>query len=329
MILPRTGDLLLIWDSQRPRSKQDDLGMSELGGCRKAAGFRLARYPRAEMSGSVQAVMGTAIHEAAAQVMADLRERGVIPADTLIEEELRFGGVLGHADVIVPPIVRDIKTVGFKAQLDDYRLNGPPVRHVWQVSLYAAAAIRRGMKITTVQLDYLERGSGDTWLWEAPFMIDSVRSALDWLRTVQETPLDMLSRDYAPESAVCEHCPFSGPCWEGGVPRRDPRSVMYVEDPDAAMWMDQLERARADRKAAEKLEAEAKGALDALRPNDKGSAEVDVGEAEKNLRFTVSETERLDADQVRQDYARAGGGAPYKASSSVKLTFVPKPDITE
>lgn len=37
-----TADLLLEWDRSRPRSRQRELGWSELGGCRRRAGYRLA-----------------------------------------------------------------------------------------------------------------------------------------------------------------------------------------------------------------------------------------------------------------------------------------------
>ena len=301
--------------------------MSELGGCRRATGYRLAGYPAGEPKGSLQAIMGTATHDAVTVVLKDMRKRGDIPPGSVIDELVVFGGVKGHPDLYVDPIVRDVKTLGYGAQLDKYRADGPPTRHRWQAHTYGAALRLAGHRVTTVQLGYIVRDSGDTWLFEEPFSVDLVRDAFDWLRNVRETELDFLPRDYRPDSVVCKSCPFYDPCWGQGVPERDPLSVLYLEDPDALKWQGRLEDAKARKKAAEDEESEARGALDALRPNAKGRGEVAITGASKNLRWTVSPTGRMDTDEVKADYARAGTKPPLKAGETVKLSLVapPKP----
>ena len=258
-----------------------------------------------------------------------MRDQGLIPASSVINEEVRFGGLIGHPDLYVNGVLRDIKTIGYDAQLANYRLNGPPRRHLWQVQTYAAALILSERPVQTVQLDYLVRDSGNSWMWEGPFDYAAVREAMMWLELVQQTPLEYLARDFAPDSAQCRHCPFFGSCWDGHVLDRDERSVMLVEDRDAVGWVKRLEDARDRLKSAKADESLAKGALDALRPNDEGRGEVRLDGYEKTLRWTVSARKNLDADAVRADYARGGGKPPLTSSSSVKLELLaPRDDVT-
>jgi len=110
---------------------------------------------------------------------------------------------------------------------------------------------------------------------------------------------------------------------------RDERSVLLVDDEDAIQWALRLEVARARIKDAKEEEALAKGALDGLRPNDKGRGEVQLDGYPKILRWTVSSRNNLDADAVRADYARGGAKPPLTASSSVKLELLaPKTEET-
>ncbi len=325
--IPSTADLLLRADWERPRSKQTALGMSDLGGCRRRAGYQLAGQPPEKPSGSVQAVIGTSVHDTADKALRMMRDTGLLPASSVINEEVRFGGLIGHPDLYVDGVLRDIKTIGYDAQLANYKLNGPPRRHLWQVMTYAAALIVTDRPVHTVQLDYLVRDSGNSWLWEGPFDYQAAREAMMWLELVQHTPLEYLARDYAPDSAQCRHCPFFNACWDGHVLDRDERSVMLVEDRDAVGWAKRLEDARSRLKAAKDDEALAKGVLDALRPNDQGRGEVQLDGYPKTLRWTVSSRKNLDAEAVRQDYARGGSKPPLTASSSVKLELLaPKDD---
>lgn len=319
-----TAELLLAWDQMRPRSRQRQFGMSELGGCRRRAGYRLAGVEPTNTGGSVQAVMGTAVHEAVAIVLRDLQQHGTVPADDLIEAEVTFAGILGHLDryEAATATLRDVKTTTDR-WLAKMRTTGEPVTsHLWQVSGYAAALIAAGRPVRRVGIDYLARDTGAEWRWEAPFDPRHVRDALDWVRTVRETELKFLPRDHEPDSSFCRHCPFFDTCWDGGVPGRDPRSVLFVDNPDAAGWIDRLLTAREDKADAERREAEAKGALDALRPNDSGVELVDVGHPGGVVKFTVSTSTRIDVDAVRKEYAATGAKPPVKQSQSVRVEIV-------
>lgn len=322
--IPSTAELLLKADWERPRSKQKGMGVSDLGGCRRQAGYKLHGQQPEKPSGSVQAVIGTAVHDKVDAELVVMRDAGIIPANSVINEEVWFGGLRGHPDLYVDGILRDTKTVGYDAQLASYQLKGPPRRHLWQVMTYAAALIVTDRPVHTVQLDYLVRDSGNSWMWEGPFDYQIVREAMLWLDLIRQTPLEYLARDYAPDSVQCQHCPFFNACWDGHVIDRDERSVLLVEDGDAVAWALRLEEARARLKDAKDVEALAKGALDALRPNTEGRGEVQLDGFGKTLRWTVSRRRTLDSDQVKADYARNGAQPPLTSSTSVKLELLAK-----
>lgn len=319
-----TADLLLEWDRRRPRSKQTAFGMSELGGCRRRAGYRLAGVEPTNFGGSLQAVMGTGIHDAVSNVYVELQAEGLIPAGDLVEYEVEFAGILGHLDRYEDATASliDVKTTS-QRWLDKLKVNGPERSHLWQTSGYAAALISQGLKVRRIVVDYLARDTGNEWRWVGKFDPQHVRDALAWVSEVRSTELNYLPRDYQPDSAWCEHCPFRDLCWEGAIPDRDPRSVLYVEDPDAGRWATQLEAARAAKKTAEASEKEARGALDALRPNTAGVDFVAVPGFGKALKFTVTTPERLDGVQIRKDYAAAGRPVPVKpGKAEVRLELV-------
>lgn len=320
-----TADLLLEWDRSRPRSQQTAFGMSELGDCRRRAGYRLAGVAPTNHGGSLQAVMGTAIHEAAAAVLKAQQAAGLIPADDLIEHEVSFAGILGHLDryEAATASLIDIKTTSDR-WLQKLKVQGPSRSHLWQTHGYAAALIAEDRKVKQIVIDYLARDTGEQWRWTGRFDPQHMRDALEWVTEVRNTELDFLARDHQPDSAWCQHCPFRDLCWEGAVTDRDPRSVLFVEDPDAAAWARKLEDSRGRKKAAEADEKEAKGALDAIRPNTAGVELVAVPGFDKALKYTVSFPERLDGVQVRKDYAAAGRPVPTKKSpkGEVKLELV-------
>lgn len=314
-----TADLLLDYDQTRPRSLQRELGWSDVGGCRKRAGFWLAGVEPTDTSGSLPAAMGTLIHDGAAKARAKARPHA------LIEHEVRFAGILGHLDWYEDPELGDLKTTS-QRQLDRYMADGPDRDQIWQINGYAAGMIRQGHTVHRLVLDFLARDTGNTWQWTGQPDPQQVRDALAWVDGVRSVPLDMLGRDHKPTSARCQGCPFRTPCWDGAVTDRDPRSVIYAESPDAVAWAEQLRQAKADKSDAQKREDEAKGVLDALRPNTRGKSDVvDIGMPGVGLRWTISPTGQLDNDQVRADYAEAGLKPPKSSSTRTTLSFAALP----
>lgn len=317
-----TAELLLEWDRRRPRSLQTEFGMSELGDCRRRAGYRLAGVQPSGPGGSVQAVMGTVLHEAVAGVLREMQAEGLISPTALIEHQVEFAGILGHLDLFDEPEVTDTKSTSSR-WLQKLKVNGPSRQHIWQTHGYGAALIAEGRTVRRINIDYIARDTGEQWRASMPFDPRHVKDALAWVAEVRNTELDFLARDHEPDGPFCQHCPFFDRCWEGGVADRDRRSVLYVEDPDAAGWALKLDEARARKKLAEADEAQAKGALDALRPGD-DTATIRVPGYDQDLRWVVSYPTRLDTTQIRRDYKAAGRPVPEKRAekATVRLELV-------
>jgi hypothetical protein len=260
-----TSELLLRHDQKRARSRQKALGMSEIGGCERRAGYRLAGFAPTNPGGSVQAMLGTAIHDVVAAEMAEVAEPG-----DLVEYEVSFAGVLGHLDryEAATQTVVDVKTTSSR-WLEHIKLHGPDENHRWQIHLYGAALAVEGTSVKRVRIDYLARDTAEEWTWDATFQVQEVRAALAWLDLVRKSDVEMLPRRYTPESGMCRSCPYLDACWP--IPAEASRgrmSVLFADDPDAGRWAAELWQAREDRKAAAEREKRARGALEAVRPGD-------------------------------------------------------------
>ena len=114
-------------ENSRARSKQVQIGPSELGGCRRKVWYRLNDQPETN-DGELKlaAIMGTAIHNAIEHAL-DGRE------DLMIETEVEYNGMKAHIDLFIPSSgdVVDWKTV--KKQNLSYF---PSQQQRWQVQVY-------------------------------------------------------------------------------------------------------------------------------------------------------------------------------------------------
>lgn len=269
--MPTTSQMLLEWDRMRVRSMQRAIGWSEIGGCRKRAGYRLAGTEPSNPSGSVQAVLGTAIDDAVNQV--------AVKAGMVQQQSIEFAGITGHFDRLEhsdpdpspdakPDTVVDVKTVGTDRWLEHIELHGASEANRFQIHAYAAGLLMQGYPIRWVRLDYIARDTGREWAWRERFSPTVVKDALYWVRRVRELDLEMLPRDYEPASAFCRSCPFQKPCWGDQTGDRDPRAVIYAERPDAAEWAERLFHIRATKAKLADEEEHVRGVLDGLRPDD-------------------------------------------------------------
>jgi hypothetical protein len=259
-----TSQLLLLADSVRPRTLQRGIGMSDLGSCRRRVGYKLAGTEPVNHVGNIQAVIGSAVHDMIANILLEIAEPG-----DLVEHPVEFAGIPGHVDRYEADTQTAIDTKTTSARwLEHIKIHGPEYGQVWQLSTYAAALINQGTPVKHIRLEFLARDTGEEYLWSKPFDPEDVRDALMWLKVVRDSDVDMLPRDYEPDSVYCKGCPFGGAdggiCWDGHVVGRDLRSVLYVEDPDADKWAEQLAQSREAKKTAAALESRAKGALSAV-----------------------------------------------------------------
>jgi hypothetical protein len=326
--LPTTTELLLAWDARRPRSLQSEMGMSKLGSCRRQAGYHLQGWPQDEeyKPRKIQAVLGTAIHET-----AKAAARMFLPRARAESLEVHFAGLKGHPDLYLDGVLRDIKTLGYSIQLQNRQQLGPTRQDRWQSHTYAAALIMEGMEVHTIEIDYIARDSGDEWIFSEPFDMGAVEEAMAWLEDVRTADIAMLPRDFRPESVTCQDCPWFRECWQA-EPGRDPRSVLFYDNPDAADWGRKLKDAQARYKAAEGDVRDAKGALDVLRTVSRpGEKEyVAVPGLEEEIRFAVNRGKRsFDGAQIAIDYKNAGARPPMQVGEPVITVALVKPKPRE
>lgn len=250
--------------------------MSEVGTCRRYAGYRLAHTPPSDAGGSVVAAIGSAVHDALDDILGQLAEAGEMPGIQLTRE-VRYAGLVGHFDRFEDGVICDSKTTSSR-WLEQILLNGPDLRHLYQVHLYGAALVKEGHEVKGVQIDYLARDTGQEWSYHGPFLPGRyVREALQWLKNVRETPLEMLPRDYLPSSTVCHTCRFASICWPYGLEGRGAAKVLMTQVGGAAKAAQDLWEARQAKKAAEEKEKVARAALEDARPLE-GVGLVDAGE---------------------------------------------------
>jgi hypothetical protein len=329
MSLPSATEILLAYDAARPRSQQAEVGMSQLGACRRQTGYMLRGTPPDEdfRESGTQAVLGTAIHEVLAEGL-----RLLVPEAHAEKLTVHFGGLMGHPDVYHDGVLRDYKTLGYSIQVESRRQRGPQQRERWQAHTYAAALIIGGFPVHTVQLDYIARDGGEEYLFEEPFDAVAVAEAMNWLEDVRVTEVALLERDYRPDSAVCKGCKFFTQCWQ--MPRgREERTVLFLDNPDIAHWAHQLEAAQKAGKKAGEDEKDARGALEALRTVSRpGQKEyIAVPGLDKVIRISMNKGRRTpDMPQIANDYKRAGARPPTRTGDPVvKIALVKPPKETD
>jgi hypothetical protein len=245
------------------RSRQTALGASELGTCRRRTAYRLAGTVETNPGGGMTAALGTWIHKGALDVLR--REYGA-----LIEVRLASPLICGKADALYPDagVVEDVKTKGryvYAQTLD----TGPRIGELFQVHVYGwllreghIADRRRGyptgpVPVDTVRLRFIDRDTGASHPWEAPYDPQVTAEALGWLAGVLE-PLETGGPDAVPRdgdgpgvSKICGFCPFADLCWPQPLgPDPNTRQSLQIRD-DAELAAAAAEYDRGRRMAAE------------------------------------------------------------------------------
>jgi hypothetical protein len=266
-------------DAARPRSRQVKLGCSEIGGCRRYAGYRLHGVARTDPPGEKRAAaLGTWIHKGVQAVM-------VQAFDAFDEVAVETPDLLSSSDLYFPDgVVEDDKTCD-DMMLPGYMEHGPPRRHWWQVMKYADL-IRQGLfastetrlagpqLVTDVRIRYIGRSRGGEHVVQEPFDPDVVAEADAWLEEVKSyADPDGLPQDEPGPgiSYICDSCPFATRCW--GPERADGRrrqANMVRDDADVRAALEEYAAARAVESEAKRRKARARALLDAAQPGTYG-----------------------------------------------------------
>lgn len=214
-------------DAARPRSLQQAVGWSEVGGCRAAIGFRLDGAFTTDDTDTWAAQRGTAIHEYLGPILAAPGVR--------IEVETEYRGIPGHADIVEPDAVDDIKTTTLansKLWAGDHSLLRP--KRI-QAHGYAAGLVDAGelpedctVRLLVVPVD----GTfADWWAYEEPFDRALADEGADRLEDVRAR---LAAGEPLPKDkpyAFCEKwCSFFSLCREA----EDTKVLPVITDPEAA-----------------------------------------------------------------------------------------------
>jgi CRISPR/Cas system-associated exonuclease Cas4 (RecB family) len=205
-------DLLMksLYDIEngRGRSKQKQIGPSELGGCRRKVWYRLNDQP--ETNGGelkLAAIMGTAIHSAIEKALAG-------KDNLMIETEVEYSGMKAHIDLFIPETgdVIDWKTVKTK-NLSYF----PSQQQRWQVQVYGYLLDKSGkgkpqqVNLVAIARDGDER---DIKVHSEPYDEKIALEALNWLEAIkvaEEAPAPEKDESY------CKfYCKYFDPSGEVG-----------------------------------------------------------------------------------------------------------------
>ena len=201
-------DALYHKENSRGRSKQKQIGPSELGGCRRKVWYKLNDQP--ETNGGelkLAAIMGTAIHAAIEKALSKNK-------DILIETEVEYSGMKAHIDLFIPESgdVIDWKTTKVK-NLSYF----PTQQQRWQVQVYGYLLDKSGkgkpqrVNLVAIPRDGDER---DIKVHSEPYDESIALDALNWLEAIkvaEEAPAP--ERD---ESYCRFYCKYFDPSGEIG-----------------------------------------------------------------------------------------------------------------
>ena len=170
-------------DANKSRSKQTQVGPSEIGGCRRKVWYRLNDQPETNFAlKKLAAIMGTAIHSEIEKAIKAVDPNG---EKYWVETEVEYDGIKAHIDLFIPETgsVVDWKTVKVK-NLSYF----PSVQQRWQVQVYGYLLEKSGKaKVKDVNLVAIARDGdeGDVRIHSEPYDEAVALVALQWLSNVK------------------------------------------------------------------------------------------------------------------------------------------------
>ena len=248
-------DALYEKENNRGRSKQKQVGPSELGGCRRKVWYKLNDQP-ATNGGELKlaAIMGTAIHTAIENALANNN-------NFILEATVEFNGMKAHIDLFIPETgdVVDWKTVKYK-NLSYF----PSQQQRWQVQVYGYLLDKSGkgkpkrVSLVAIPRDGDER---DIKVHTEPYDESIALEALNWLEAIkeaEEAPAPEREESYC--KFYCKYYDASGEVGCVGLKKGLTEADVPILD-DSDLEIKALEYVQIDRKIKE-LEAKKEGLRD-------------------------------------------------------------------
>jgi len=278
-------------DAGRDRSKQTQVGPSEIGGCRRKVWYRLNAQPETNDNQSkLAAIMGTAIHAAIEEAITHLDPEG---KDYLVETEVAYGDMKAHVDLFVPGIgaVIDWKTSKVK-NLSYF----PSTQQRWQVQVYGYLLSKNGYEVKTVNLVAIARDGDerDIKVHSEPYDEASALEALQWLANVKAmTEAPAPEKD---ESFCKNYCQYYDASGEMGCVGLKKEHIILDEVT--------IEDAQVDKNALMYLQLDDKiKELEKEKESLKTSFEGTIGTTASGIQIswtTVKGRETVDSEQVEK-----------------------------
>jgi hypothetical protein len=298
------------YDAARPRSVQQAVGWSEVGGCRAYLGYKLDDAWASDDTDTWAAQRGTAIHEYLEAIAAGPGIR------TEIDTEYR--GIPGHADIVGPDWVGDFKTTSLAssrmwAEKPDVMLQKRIQAHGYAAGLVDAGEIPPDATVRIIVIP-VDGTFADWWSLEEPFD----RALADWgadrledvrVRLAAGAPLPK-DKPYAWCSGWC---PYFSLCRTGD----DPEAAEEITDPELAGLIAAYGEAAKSWSAADKDKKRLAPLIRGLRGTTPDGWRISLGGGGEDR-------EVLDEEWVRADYAARGEAVPL----TVKPGSAPRLSVT-
>jgi len=188
------------------RSRQRDVGMSELGGhCDRQLALKLLQLDAVNHGPKLAALRGTGLHTVLEEAM-----RG--DPRWLVEAAVAYGGIRGHVDLfdLRTGTVWDHKLMS-KAKIKRLVEHGPSRAHRWQLHLYGAGLLAAGHTVNRVGLLAwpLDGHDEDSRAWGEPFDVNVADEALAHHDRVARAVADGGPRSVPMLAGpLCRWCPY-------------------------------------------------------------------------------------------------------------------------
>lgn len=199
-------------DADRPRSKQVEIGPSQLGGCRRRVMYQLHGTPEVNPTERLASIMGTAIHASIEEAFTHMDPAGdvfLVEAEVPGVEEIGLGP--GHIDLYskADKSVNDWKTTKKKNQR-----YFPKQQQRWQGQVYGFLMTRAGYEVETIRLISIARDGtvDDIVTHEEPYNDDIAFQAMDWLHELYSRKDEGWLPDPELSGVICtDYCPYFSP----------------------------------------------------------------------------------------------------------------------
>jgi CRISPR/Cas system-associated exonuclease Cas4 (RecB family) len=220
-------------DASKSRSKQKQVGPSEIGGCRRKVWYRLNDQPETNDNLSkLAAIMGTAIHTEIEKAIESVDPTG---KKYMVETEVEYGDIKAHVDLFVPETgdVIDWKTVKVK-NLSYF----PSTQQRWQVQIYGYLLTKSGHKVNRVSLCAIARDGDerDVKVHTEDYDESLALEALSWLEAIKastEAPEPEKDENFC--KSYCQFYDASGQLGCVGLKKeRIASEQVLIQDKDAS-----------------------------------------------------------------------------------------------